>query len=34
VNELIAVSAMFNISDRIKSARLFAEIMQEINRGK
>lgn len=30
VNELIAVSAMYNIDDRIKSARLFAEIMDEI----
>jgi luciferase family oxidoreductase group 1 len=33
VNELIAVSAMYNINDRIKSARLFAEIMKEINEG-
>jgi luciferase family oxidoreductase group 1 len=33
VNELIAVSAMYNINDRIKSARLFAEIMREINEG-
>jgi luciferase family oxidoreductase group 1 len=32
VDELIAVSAMYNIDDRIKSARLFAEIMDEINR--
>ncbi|MEO7445894.1 MAG: LLM class flavin-dependent oxidoreductase [Ferruginibacter sp.] len=31
VNELIAVSAMYDINDRLKSARLFAEIMQEIN---
>lgn len=34
VNELIAVSTMYNIHDRIKSARLFAEIMVEINEGK
>jgi luciferase family oxidoreductase group 1 len=33
VNELIAVSTMYNINDRIKSARLFAEIMKEINDG-
>jgi alkanesulfonate monooxygenase SsuD/methylene tetrahydromethanopterin reductase-like flavin-dependent oxidoreductase (luciferase family) len=33
VNELIAVSAMYDINDRIKSARLFAEIMKEINEG-
>jgi luciferase family oxidoreductase group 1 len=31
VNELIAVSAMYDIEDRKKSVRLFAEIMQEIN---
>lgn len=31
VDELIAVSAMYNINDRLKSARLFAEIMEEIN---
>lgn len=31
VNELIAVSAMFDRDDRLKSVRLFAEIMQEIN---
>lgn len=31
VDELIAVSTMFDINDRIKSAGLFAEIMQEIN---
>lgn len=30
VDELIAVSAMYNINDRIKSAQLFAEIMGEI----
>lgn len=34
VDELIAVSAMYDIHDRIKSARLFAEIMMEINEGK
>jgi luciferase family oxidoreductase group 1 len=34
VNELIAVSTMYDINDRIKSARLFAEIMTEINAGK
>ena len=33
VNELIAVSAMYDINDRIKSARLFSEIMMEINEG-
>ena len=32
VNELIAVSSMYAHEDRIKSARLFAEVMQEINR--
>jgi luciferase family oxidoreductase group 1 len=31
VNELIAVSTMYDINDRLKSARLFAEIMTEIN---
>ena len=31
VNELIAVATMYDINDRIKSARLFAEIMVEIN---
>ncbi len=31
VDELITVSTMYNIEDRIKSTRLFAEIMQEIN---
>lgn len=30
-NELIAVSTMFDINDRIKSTRLFAEIMMELN---
>ena len=34
VDELIVVSAMYDINDRIKSARLFAEIMNEINEGK
>ncbi len=34
VNELIAVSAMYDIQDRLKSARLFAEIMREINAGR
>lgn len=34
VDELIAVSAMYNIDDRIISARLFAEVMIEINEGK
>jgi luciferase family oxidoreductase group 1 len=33
-DELIAVSTMYDINDRIKSARLFAEIMQEINGSK
>jgi luciferase family oxidoreductase group 1 len=32
VDELIAVSTMYDINDRIKSARLFAEIMEEINK--
>ena len=31
VNELIAVSTTYDIQDRIKSVRLFAEIMVEIN---
>ena len=31
VNELIAVSTMFAIKDRIKSTRLFGEVMKEIN---
>ncbi|AKD04103.1 LLM class flavin-dependent oxidoreductase [Pontibacter korlensis] len=34
VNELIAVSTMYDIHDRLKSARLFAEIMVEINEGR
>lgn len=33
VNELIIVSTIFAIEDRIKSTMLFAEIMQEINNG-
>ena len=33
-DELIAVSTMYDINDRIKSAQLFAEIMQEINGSK
>src|SRR5690606_42148885 len=31
VNELIAVSSTYAIEDRLKSARLFAEVMNEIN---
>lgn len=31
VNELIAVSTMYDIKDRIKSAKLFGEIMTEVN---
>lgn len=31
VDELITVSTMYHIEDRLKSTRLFAEIMQEIN---
>lgn len=34
VNELIVASAMYDIKDRLKSARLFAEIMTEINENK
>jgi luciferase family oxidoreductase group 1 len=33
VDELIAVSSMYDINDKIKSARIFAEIMGEINNG-
>jgi len=33
VDELIAASAMYDINARLKSARLFAEIMEEINGG-
>ena len=32
VDELIAVSAMYSIQDRLKSVRVFAEIMNEINK--
>jgi luciferase family oxidoreductase group 1 len=32
VDELIAVSTMYDINHRIKSTRLFAEIMEEINK--
>jgi len=32
VDELIAVSAMYDIQDRLKSVRVFAEIMNEINK--
>jgi alkanesulfonate monooxygenase SsuD/methylene tetrahydromethanopterin reductase-like flavin-dependent oxidoreductase (luciferase family) len=31
VNELITVSTMYGINNRLKSTRLFAEIMMEIN---
>jgi luciferase family oxidoreductase group 1 len=34
VEEVIAASAMYNLEDRLKSARLFAEVMDEINSGK
>ncbi|OLY91152.1 luciferase family oxidoreductase, group 1 [Cnuella takakiae] len=34
VDELMAVSTMYDINDRLKSARLFAEIMVEINENK
>jgi luciferase family oxidoreductase group 1 len=34
VNELIAVSTMYHLDDRLKSAQLFAEIMTEINETK
>ena len=34
VDELIVVSAMYDLQDRLKSVRLFAEIMQELNEGK
>jgi alkanesulfonate monooxygenase SsuD/methylene tetrahydromethanopterin reductase-like flavin-dependent oxidoreductase (luciferase family) len=30
VNELIAVSTMYAIEDRLKTTRLFGEIMQEL----
>ncbi len=32
VNELIIVSTIFDINDRIKSTELFAEVMQDINK--
>lgn len=32
IDELIVVSAMYSINDRIKSTKLFAEIMREINK--
>ena len=31
VDEIIAVCAMYDIEDRIKSVRLFGEVMGEIN---
>ncbi|MBX0335480.1 LLM class flavin-dependent oxidoreductase [Pontibacter sp. HSC-14F20] len=34
VDELITVSTMYNLDDRLKSTRLFAEIMKELNEGK
>ncbi|AHM58802.1 luciferase-like monooxygenase [Flammeovirgaceae bacterium 311] len=34
VDELITVSTMYNLNERLKSTRLFAEIMKEINVGK
>ena len=34
VNELIAVSTMYDVQDQIKSAQLFAEIMMELNENK
>jgi luciferase family oxidoreductase group 1 len=34
VDELITVSTMYNIEDRLKSVRLFAEVMTEINESK
>ena len=34
VDELIVVSSMYNIEDRLKSTRLFAEVMDEINKDK
>lgn len=30
VNELIAISALYNLNKRLKSARLFADIIPEI----
>jgi luciferase family oxidoreductase group 1 len=34
VNELITVSSMYAVEDRIRSTQLFAEVMTEINQGK
>ena len=34
VDELIVVSTMYNLEDRLKSTRLFGEIMTEINADK
>ncbi len=34
VNELITVSSMYDHNDRVKSIRLFAELMEKINEGK
>ncbi|MGO1597523.1 MAG: LLM class flavin-dependent oxidoreductase [Sphingobacterium sp.] len=34
VDELIVVSTMYNLEDRLKSTRLFGEIMTEINQGR
>ena len=31
INEIIGVFAMYSLEDRLKNARLFAEVMQEIN---
>jgi hypothetical protein len=33
VDELISVSPMYSLDDRLKSVRLFAEIMEDINEG-
>lgn len=34
VNELIAVSPIYDLDDRLRSVRMFSEVMQEINREK
>jgi hypothetical protein len=34
VDELMVASAMYDINDRIKSVRIFAEIMKKINEEK
>jgi hypothetical protein len=34
VDELIAVSTTYDFDDRIKSVKLFAEVMMEINESK